>query len=247
MSPIRVLLVDDHPLLREGVKLMLGEEKDIEVVGEADSGEVAIQLVQEVAPDVVVMDITLPDLGGAEATRRILTTQPLLRVLALSGHDDLESARLMLDAGALGYVLKRSAGREMLRALRTVAVGGTYVDATLSGATSLSVSPTARRPNRVSTLSERETEVVRLTANGYTAKEMARVLGVSPRTLETYKARAMTKLNLRSRTDLVRYALRSGWLSDGCAPGPERAQRGARPTRSRSSNSTSGATGLTRW
>lgn len=214
VSPIRVLLVDDHPLLREGVKQMLGEERDIEVVGEAESGEVAIQLAQQVSPDVVVMDVTLPDLGGAEATRRLLTTQPSLRVLALTGHDDLKHARLMLDAGALGYVLKRSAGREMLRALRTIAVGGTYVDATLTGAASLSAPPAARRPNGVSLLSERETEVVRLTANGYTAKEMARVLGVSPRTLETYKARAMVKLNLRSRTDLVRYALRCGWLGD---------------------------------
>lgn len=215
VSRIRVLLVDDHPLLREGVKLMLGEEKDIEVVGEAASGEVAIRLAQEVSPDVVVMDITLPDLGGAEATRRILTTQPSLRVLAFSGHDDLESARLMLDAGALGYVLKRSAGGEMVRALRTIAVGGTYVDATLAGAASLwSASGPQRRLSGGSILSERETEVVRLTANGYTAKEIARVLGVSPRTLETYKARAMTKLSLRSRTDLVRYALRCGWLGD---------------------------------
>lgn len=214
----RVVLVDDHPLMREGVKTLLGSEPDIDVVAEADSGEAAIKAARESNPDVILMDVSLPEMGGAEATKQILSEQPSLRVLALSAHEDVAFARGMLEAGALGFALKRSASEELVRALRIVAGGGTYIDPVLAGsvlggrAPSRKNSPGGGIP--VSSLSQREAEVIRMTAQGLTSKEMAASLGLSPRTLETYKARAMGKLNLHSRADLVRYALRCGWLRD---------------------------------
>jgi DNA-binding NarL/FixJ family response regulator len=212
---LRVMLVDDHPLLRAGVRQLLEGEADLQIVGEADGGVSAVQLAQELSPDVIVIDVSLPDLGGAEATRQILASQPTIRVLALTAHEETAFARMLLDSGAVGYALKRSACEELVRAIRIVAAGGTYVDPMLAG------SLLRNGHKRIGTsglpavsLSEREAEVIRMIAQGHTSKEMAQTLALSPRTLETYKARAMTKLNLRSRADLIRYALRSGWLRD---------------------------------
>jgi DNA-binding NarL/FixJ family response regulator len=171
-------------------------------------------MASDVSPDVVLMDVSMPNLGGAEATQRLLKSNPTLRILALSAHEEATFARLLLDAGAAGYALKRSACDELVRAVRIVAAGGTYVDPSIAGA--LVSGQRRHTPGLVPTvnLSEREVEVIRLVAQGHTSKEMANNLGLSPRTLETYKARAMSKLNLRSRADLIRYALRTGWLRD---------------------------------
>lgn len=213
--PIRVLLVDDHPIMRAGVKALLLAESDLEVVGEADDGFGAVQAASELGCDVVLMDVSMPKLGGAEATKQILASAPTLRVLALSALEEASFARLLLDVGAAGYALKRSACDELVRAVRIVAGGGTYVDPSIAASL---VSNGRRRSSPtgipVVSLSEREAEVIRLIAQGHTSKEMAQGLGLSPRTLETYKARAMSKLNLRSRAELIRYALRSGWLRD---------------------------------
>lgn len=217
---IRLVLIDDHPLVRTGMKSLLIAEPDIEVIAEGEDGLAAVQLANELLPDVLLMDASMPQLCGAEATKRIRDGHPEVRVLALSVHEDVGYARALLDAGASGYALKRSACDELIHAVRIVAAGGTYIDPALARAL-LQPSPT-RRNGGVSlglpasvTLSEREAEVVRLTAQGFTSKEMAQTLGLSPRTLETYKARAMSKLNLRSRSELIRYALRSGWLHEG--------------------------------
>jgi DNA-binding NarL/FixJ family response regulator len=212
---VRILLVDDHPVMRAGVKTLLNGESDLEVIAEAGDGLDAVSLARSVLPDVVVMDVSLPHLGGAEATKRILAAEPSLRVLALSAHEEAAFARLLLDAGAAGYALKRSACDELVRAVRVVAAGGTYVDPSLAGAL-VGAGPRRHSPNGIPavSLSEREAEVIRLIAEGHTSKEMAQTLGLSPRTLETYKARAMSKLNLRTRAELIRYALRSGWLRD---------------------------------
>lgn len=212
-KPIRVLLVDDHPVLRSGVKTLLAAERDLDVIGETDDGSTAVKLALDLLPDVVIMDVSLPQVGGAEATRKIVTARPELKVLVLSAHEEATFARQLLDAGAVGYALKRSACEELARAVRIVAAGGTYVDAAIAGA--LVASP--RRPVSAASaaLSEREVEVIRLVAQGHTSKEMASSLGLSPRTLETYKARAMAKLNLRTRADLIRHALRCGWLNEG--------------------------------
>jgi DNA-binding NarL/FixJ family response regulator len=173
-------------------------------------------LAKEQPPDVIVMDVSLPNLGGAEATKRILAAQPTLRILALSAHEEAAFARMLLDAGAAGYALKRSACDELVRAVRVVAAGGTYVDPSLASALMGGAKQRRESPTGLPavSLSEREAEVIRLIAQGHTSKEMAAALSLSPRTLETYKARAMSKLNLRTRADLIRYALRSGWLRD---------------------------------
>lgn len=214
LKQIRVLLVDDHPVLRAGVRALLLAEPDLTVVGEAGDGHVATALFGQVKPDVVLMDVSLPGLGGAEATKQIVAESPRARVLALSAHEEASYARLLLDAGASGYALKRSACEELPRAVRIVAAGGTYIDPSIAG----SLVATQHIPSAGSmpteSLSEREVEVIRLVAQGHTSKEMANNLGLSPRTLETYKARAMSKLNLRSRADLIRYAMRSGWLRE---------------------------------
>lgn len=216
---IRLVLIDDHPLVRTGMKSLLGSEPDLEVVAEGEDGLEAIRLASELLPDVLLMDASMPRLGGADATKRIREEHPEVRVLALSMHEDVGFARALLDAGASGYALKRSACDELIHAVRIVASGGTYIDPAL--ARELLQPAPSRRSGAASlggpavTLSEREAEVVRLTAQGFTSKEMAQTLGLSPRTLETYKARAMSKLNLRSRSELIRYALRSGWLHDG--------------------------------
>jgi DNA-binding NarL/FixJ family response regulator len=212
-SRIRVVLVDDHPILRAGLRTLLEAELDIEVVGEAESGSDAVALVASLSPDVVLMDLTQPNMSGVEATKRILANDGAVKIVALTAHDDQAFARTLLEAGAMGYALKRTVCDELLRAVRVVALGGIYVDPSMG---SLLQSNGLRRgaAGHVATLSEREAEVVRLIAEGHTSKEMAQALGLSPRTLETYKARAMTKLNLRTRAELIRYALRRGWLRD---------------------------------
>jgi len=211
---IRIILVEDHPVLRAGVTTLLRDQGDLELVGEADDGLKGVQLALELEPDVVIMDVSLPELGGAEATKQIRAARPTQRVLALSAHEDAAFARTLLDAGAAGYALKRSACDELVRAVRIVAAGGRYLDPSLAGAS-------VAGPRRASqdsvvgvSLSEREAEVIRLNAQGYTSKEIAQTLNLSPRTLETYKSRAMAKLNLASRAELIRYAARCGWLRD---------------------------------
>lgn len=212
---LRVLLVDDHPLLRAGVTSLLKSEGDLDVVGEADNGYAAVKMATKLTPDVVVMDVSLPHLSGAEATKQILEADPSLRILAFSAHEEAAFARLLLSAGAAGYALKRSACDELVRAVRVVADGGTYVDPSLARAL-MGNGQRRQSPDGVQavSLSEREAEVIRLIAKGHTSKEMAQTLGLSPRTLETYKARAMSKLDLHTRADLIRYALRCGWLRD---------------------------------
>lgn len=214
-SRLRLLLADDHPVLRAGLKALLSAEPDLEVSAEAPNGLEAVALVEAHALDLVVMDISLPGLNGADATRQIRKLRPGLPVLALSVHEEIPFVRMLLDAGASGYVLKRSACDELVRAVRRVAAGETYVDPAI--AVHLLTAGQGRRSlggvAATVGLSERETEVVRLLAQGLTMKEMAQQLSLSPRTLETYRARAMEKLNLKTRADLVRYAIRCGWLS----------------------------------
>jgi DNA-binding NarL/FixJ family response regulator len=201
--------------MRAGVRTLLAAEKDLLVVGEASNGIRAVELARELKPNVVLMDISLPELGGAEATKQIVTEVPGARVLVLSAHEEAAFAGMLLSAGACGYALKRSACEQLVRAVRIVAGGGTYVEPSLAGALDMR-GARRRSPSGmpVVSLSEREAEVIRLIARGHTSKEMAESLGISPRTLETYKARAMSKLSLRTRADLIRYAMSSGWLRD---------------------------------
>jgi DNA-binding NarL/FixJ family response regulator len=211
---LRLLLVDDHAVVREGLRSLLGNDTRFEIVGEAADGPTALSAVDRLHPDVVVMDVSLPGINGAQVTRRLKETQPDVRTLALTVHEEGGHLRSLMDAGASGYVLKRSAASELLRAIEVVGEGGTYLDSSIAGqlVSKLGQRKTALAPS--SALSEREREVVRYVAHGYSNKEIAAKLDVSVKTVETYRYRATEKLGLHSRADLVRYAIDQGWLSD---------------------------------
>jgi DNA-binding NarL/FixJ family response regulator len=212
MSKIRVLLADDHAIVREGLKALVNSQSGMEVVGEAADGPAAVSLTAELDPDVVVVDVSMPGLNGVQVTALLRAARPDRRVLVLTVHEDKGYLQLLLEAGASGYVLKRAAASELVRAIRVVAEGGTYLDPPLAGNIVDSfVRPPADRDPAVE-LSERESEVVRLIALGYSNKEIAAQLKVSVKTVETYKTRSMEKLHIRSRVDIVRYAVRRGWL-----------------------------------
>jgi len=213
---VRVLLVDDHELVRAGLRSLINDTPDLRVVGEASDGSQAVARVRELRPDVVVTDLSMPGMDGAAATERIVQECPEARVIALTAHDDRAHLTRLLGAGASGYVLKRAAAEELVRAIRTVAAGSTYVDPVLAGGLLKSSVQPFRAGSEAAgdRLSEREEEVLRCIAWGESNKQIAAKLGISTKTVETYKARITDKLGLRSRTDMVRYALQQGWLSE---------------------------------
>lgn len=208
---IRVLLVDDHPILRGGLRALIQTEPDMVVVGELGDGLTIGDALNSLSPDVIVMDVAMPSVGGEDATARVKALAADVKVLALSAHDEAVNVRSMLAAGASGYLLKRSAPGDLVRAVRAVAAGEIYLDPPIAGHAMADRAPGKPRGSG-SLLSEREIEVLQLLAEGYGVKETAAKLAISPRTLETYRARAVEKLGLRSRAEIVRYALRQGWL-----------------------------------
>ena len=217
MSPIRVLIADDHAVLRAGLRMLIGSQPDMEVVGEAADGEEAVRQAVETRPDVALMDITMPGIGGIKAVERLRQARPETRVLVLTMHDVPAYLRSVLAAGASGYVVKRAADSELLSAIRGVHRGRTVLDPALATRVVQgglrkrnAVSPTAKGPSSV--LSQREREVLELVAQGFTNQQIADRLGLSVKTVETYRSRLVEKLGLRSRADLVRYALDSGLL-----------------------------------
>lgn len=213
MPPIRVLLADDHAVVREGLKSLISQQDDMQVVGEASDGRAAHRLAQEFAPDVVVMDVSMPELGGAAATAEIRRDAPGCRVVALTVHEGEGYLHQLLQAGASGYVLKRSAAEDLVRAVREVAAGGTYLDPKAAGQILGSIVRPSKAANSEQELTSRETEVVRLLACGHINREIAEFLDLSVKTVEVHKAKALEKLGLRSRADLVRYAIQHDWLS----------------------------------
>jgi DNA-binding NarL/FixJ family response regulator len=212
---IRVFLADDHGVLREGLRALLAAHPGIEVVGEAADGSGAVDGAVAFQPDVVVMDVAMPGLNGAKATERLKKVCPAVKVLALSAHEDKAYLRQLLEAGASGYVLKRAAAGELVQAVRAVASGGVYLDPALAAhvAGGFVSAAAAKEALSGTALSDREEEVVRLAAEGYSNKQIAARLGLSVKTVETYKARSLEKLGLRDRIDLVRYARQQGWLT----------------------------------
>jgi DNA-binding NarL/FixJ family response regulator len=216
MAKLRVFLADDHNVVREGLKGLVDAQDDMEVVGEAADGLSACERALSLGPDVVIMDVSMPGLGGAEATERITRTRPEIRVLALTVHEDRTYLRQLLEAGASGYVLKRAVAEELIRAVRTVAGGGTYLDPAVAGTLvgRLVHGPHSPGAGRGPELSDREEEVLRLIARGHTTRDIAARLDVSSKTIESYKARSMEKLGLGSRVEIVQYAVRRGWLSE---------------------------------
>jgi two-component system, NarL family, response regulator NreC len=214
MTKLRVILADDHGVVREGLKRLIDAEPDMVVVGEASDGAEAVEKALMLSPDVAVLDVSMAGVNGAEATRQLRVCCPATRILALTVHEDTSYLRELLDAGAFGYVLKRAASDELIRAIRAVASGGVYVDPRIAGKlVSTLIPPRSTSSAALATLSEREAAVLRLIAQGYTNKEIAGQLGLSVKTVETYKARSMEKLGLRSRVDIVRTASERGWLT----------------------------------
>jgi DNA-binding NarL/FixJ family response regulator len=213
MTKLRLFLVDEHPVVREGLRSLLGRDDRFEVMGEAADGASAAAAIKSLQPDLVIIGVSLPDMNGAQLIRRVKSMLPAARVLALTVHDEGGYLRSVLDAGAAGYVLKRSAASELLRAIEVVAEGGTYLDASIAGQLADRVARGAS-PTAAAALSEREQEVVKLVAHGYSNREIAGKLDVSVKTVETYRFRATEKLGVRSRAALVRYALDHGWLQN---------------------------------
>ena len=213
MEKLKILLAEDHAILREGLKRLIAEQPNMEVVGEADNGIAAWQQAQELQPDVVLMDITMPRLNGADATVKIRELCPNVKVIALTGHRASAYLNEVLKAGASGYVLKAAAIDELINAIQTVARGGTYIDS--ASRESLVHSPLDDRVYKGEPqgkpLSQREIQVLSLVANGYTNKEIANELSISVKTVETHKTNSMQKLDLKSRAEVVDYARFRGW------------------------------------
>lgn len=210
VAQIRVFLVDDHPMVCSGLKAVLNLEADMHVVGVAQDGLSAQTGVAELRPDVVVMDLSLPRLDGLEATQQIKAAFPEVKVLALSGHDERSQLPLALNAGASGFLPKCAAANDLVRAIRSVARGGLFFDPNQALPEPV-LQAQAAEFARLG-LSERETDTLKLLAAGHAARDIATTLGISVRTLETYRARAMEKLGLKTRVDIIRYAVQRGWL-----------------------------------
>jgi DNA-binding NarL/FixJ family response regulator len=211
---LRILLADDHVTVRHGLKLLIDSQSDMQVVAEASDGEAAMKQALDLKPDVVVMDISMPGMNGLVATRRLKAARPQSAIVTLTRHGDDAYLQELLRAGVSGYVLKQSPPSELLQAIRAAASGGQYLDSALTARVTAGF--LGREGNRFSrpaaALSERESEVLRLIAAGYSNKEIAARLTLSVKTVEAHKANATRKLGLNGRIDIVRYAVLQGWL-----------------------------------
>lgn len=215
MDRIRVVLADDHPIVLAGIRTLLDADPKVELVGEATNGGEALPLIRTLAPQVAVVDVSMPGLNGLELTERVTGECPGTRVLVLTVHEDAAYVQPLLKAGARGYLLKRSAAEDLLRAVHAVAAGGVYLDPSIAGhAMGGPSAGTAGAPPVAGeeALSPRETETLRLIAQGFSNKEIARRIDVSVKSVETYKARAAEKLGLRTRAEIIRYGAAHGWL-----------------------------------
>jgi two-component system NarL family response regulator len=208
---IRILLADDHGIMRAGLRAILALEDDLEVVGEANDGRALLTLARLARPDVVVMDVGMPELNGIEATRRLRELQPATRVLALSTHSDRQYVLAMLEAGAGGYVVKEAAAEELVRAIRAVERGQTYLCAEVAGGVvAHAITPTAAPNPATELLTEREREVLQLVAEGHTTQQIAGRLHIAVKTVEAHRRNIMKALGLHSVADLTRFAVRHG-------------------------------------
>ena len=215
---VRVLVVDDHAVVRAGLSMLVNAEEDLETVGEAGTAREAIFEARTTKPDVVLLDVMMPDQTGIEAVPQLLHEHPEAKVLILSMQDDPRYVREAFEAGASGYVLKEAADAELVAAIREVAGGGRYVHPEL-GARLVAAESEQRKRAEEDPLSDREREVLRLLALGHTNQEIAKQLFISVRTAETHRAHIMQKLRLSSRAELVRYALDQGLLAEGAQDG----------------------------
>ena len=212
---IRIVLADDHPIVLDGLRSLIRAEQDFVIVGEAASGLAALRTIREAQPDIAVLDISMPELNGIVLSRRLAAEMPALRLLVLTLHEDRAYLNQALETGVRGYVLKRSAVENLVQAIRAVMVGGLYIDPAIVGRVfdSKRVSKRLAARKGVSpSLTDREADVLKLAALGFTNKEIASRLDVGVKSIETYKARGLEKLGLKTRAELVRYASGQGWL-----------------------------------
>jgi len=212
---IRIVLADDHPIVLDGLRNLIRAEPDLELVGEATSGLSALKIIREQRPDVAVLDISMPELNGILLSRRLAGEMPGLRLLVLTLHEDRAYLNQALEAGVRGYVLKRSAVENLVQAIRAVMVGGLYIDPAIVGRVFESKQVNKRlaaRKGVAPALTDREADVLKMAALGFTNKEIASRLDVGVKSIETYKARGLEKLGLKTRAELVRYASGQGWL-----------------------------------
>lgn len=210
MSQINVMLVDDHAVVRMGFKMLLETSDNIRVIAEAENGEEAIKFYMEHKPDVVVMDITMPGMGGMEAIERILNKESSAKILVLSAHEDSVHPKRVLNAGAMGYVTKRSAAEELIKAIRVVASGKKYIEASV--AQQMAIQQLSDKQSPVDVLSEREFEVFMSLAKGKTTNEIAETLFLSPRTVGTHLYNIKQKLNANNSAEIALIAMRSGLI-----------------------------------
>jgi DNA-binding NarL/FixJ family response regulator len=214
-AALRVYLADDHPIVLAGVKALVLEDDRFEVVGEARDGLATVRQVLDLRPDILILDISMPGLNGVEVAEVVLRDLPTCRILTLTVHEDRGYLRQLLRMGVSGYLLKRSAAEELIRALTAIAAGGLYLDPAVA---EMAVAHSAPRrlegPVGSVELSQREMDVLKLTASGHSNKSVAAELGIGVKSAETYKARAMEKLGFRTRVEVVRFALSKGWLTD---------------------------------
>ena len=210
---IRVLVAEDHETVRQGLKLLIAEQPDMEAVAEAGDGAAAVERVEALAPDVAVLDITMPGVNGLIAAREIKERSPKTAVVALTRHTDAAYVKELMAAGASGYVLKQSASSELLKAIRVAAKGGQHLDASLATRSTPGILP--RRGDHAGPLiTERERQVLQLMALGHSNKDIANALDVAVKTVEVHKWNAMRKLGLSGRIDVIRYASLQGWLRE---------------------------------
>jgi DNA-binding NarL/FixJ family response regulator len=214
VTKLRIVLVDDHPIFRQGLGALVDAQPDMEVVGEAENGRVAMSLVQRLKPDVVIMDVSMPDMNGLKATEALTNGYPDTKIVTVTRHSDGGYLQQLFDAGSKGYVLKQSDSNEVVRAIRAVARGQTYLDPAVAEQAVGTVERSGSARRSTQKLSRREEEVLRLVAWGLLSREIAGQLQISIKTVEAHKANAMNKLALANRIDVVRYALLRGWLQD---------------------------------
>jgi DNA-binding NarL/FixJ family response regulator len=214
-KPLRILMADDHPIVLAGLKALVQAESSLQIVGEAQDGRMVLKLAAALRPDVIVLDVWMPEMNGTEVARTLLAELPECRILVLTIHEDRATLRQLLELGVAGYLVKRSAASELVRAIHAVAAGGTYLDPLIAGKIVGATQGTSRSARgQMIELSDRETDVLRLIAFGHSNKEISAKLACSLKTIETYKARAMEKLGYKTRVDIVRHAMSMGWLSE---------------------------------
>jgi DNA-binding NarL/FixJ family response regulator len=216
MSKLRVFVADDHAVLRDGLKALVNAQADMEIIGEADNGRTTYERAKELLPDIVLMDISMPELSGVQATELLRRECPDIKILILTAYKDKGYLDRLLNVGASGFILKLSAAEELIGAIRLVAGGKVYLDPQMADRITDGYvrSQFLKGEVRQRELTAREEEVLRLIAHGYSNKEISSQLKIAVKTVESHKANLMQKLELRNRTEIVRYAVRQGWLQD---------------------------------